>query len=332
MKPSDPQRSGSSVRRRIVATYPYCDERRALLYESVRRKPKDFKLRRPDGKGGWRWSLDGVKRVPYRLAELREAIGRGETAYVVEGEKDVHALVERGLCATTSAGGAGWPWTEAFVEYFRDVSRIVIVADCDEPGRVAANARAKLLASVCHDVRVIDLAADRSDGYDLSDWFAEGHIVDELATRIDGTPGIGPAVENGAALLDAISAAYRKYLAVPKHYAETMAIYVLHSHAFEAATTTPYPYFRSPEAECGKTLALELLEHLCRRGEILTNVTPATLFRLIDAELPTLCIDELDTIYGRHPSERNEDLRAIINWASGAASAYRAVSRRRLKP
>lgn len=45
-----PVRSG---RPRIVATYDYTDEAGTLLYQSVRYDPKDFKQRRPDGKGGW---------------------------------------------------------------------------------------------------------------------------------------------------------------------------------------------------------------------------------------------------------------------------------------
>ena len=35
---------------------------------------------------GWRWSLEGVRRVPYRLPQVLAAIERGETIYVVEGE------------------------------------------------------------------------------------------------------------------------------------------------------------------------------------------------------------------------------------------------------
>jgi hypothetical protein len=38
---------------RIVATYPYSDESGDLLCEVVRYEPKNFRQRRPDGRGGW---------------------------------------------------------------------------------------------------------------------------------------------------------------------------------------------------------------------------------------------------------------------------------------
>ena len=36
---------------KIVATYDYTDEGRRLLYQNVCFEPKDFRQRRPDGKG-----------------------------------------------------------------------------------------------------------------------------------------------------------------------------------------------------------------------------------------------------------------------------------------
>ena len=53
----------------IIATYDYTDERGELLYQVVRKAPKDFVQRRPDGKGGWILNLQGFKPVPYRLPE-----------------------------------------------------------------------------------------------------------------------------------------------------------------------------------------------------------------------------------------------------------------------
>lgn len=59
---------------KIVQTYPYKDETGTLLYEAVRFEPKDFVRRRPTGKGGWIWNLDGIpRRVVYRLPELMAA-------------------------------------------------------------------------------------------------------------------------------------------------------------------------------------------------------------------------------------------------------------------
>jgi hypothetical protein len=79
-------------KRRIVTTYPYEDERGELLFEVIRFEPKDFRQRRPDVHGGWIKKLGDVRRVPYRLPELIEAIALGYFVIIVEGEKDADAL------------------------------------------------------------------------------------------------------------------------------------------------------------------------------------------------------------------------------------------------
>src|SRR5262245_35720903 len=73
-----------------VARYRYFDEEHVLLFEVLRTADKQFPVRRPDAtaKSGWRWNLKGVRRVPYGLPRLLEAVAAGVTIYVVEGEKD----------------------------------------------------------------------------------------------------------------------------------------------------------------------------------------------------------------------------------------------------
>lgn len=55
----------------------------------------------------WESGLNGTPPVPFRLPQLLAAVEAGETVYVVEGEKDVLALVAAGVAATTNPGGAG---------------------------------------------------------------------------------------------------------------------------------------------------------------------------------------------------------------------------------
>jgi hypothetical protein len=172
-----------------VAVYPYPDEAGNVLYEVVRYEPKDFKVRVPLGNRRFTWSLAGVQRVPYRLPEML-ARKEHETVYVTEGERDAESLANRGLCATTSALGTNWPWMPQFVEAFRNALRLVVIADCDDPGRKAASERAALLAAVVEDVRMVNLASERSDGYDVSDWLNEGHTVQELEQLVEAAPRV----------------------------------------------------------------------------------------------------------------------------------------------
>lgn len=78
------------------------------------------------------------------------------------------------------------------------MKRVVILPDCDEPGRKAAQQRASIIALVCADVRVLDLARERSDGYDVSDWLGEGHAQDELRALADAAPRIEAQAQSDA--------------------------------------------------------------------------------------------------------------------------------------
>lgn len=54
---------GNGAGREIIATYDYEDEDAKLLYQVVRFAPKEFRVRRPDGNGGWTWKLGNARRV-----------------------------------------------------------------------------------------------------------------------------------------------------------------------------------------------------------------------------------------------------------------------------
>jgi hypothetical protein len=69
--------------------------------------PKEFRQRRPDGRGSWVWRLGDIRRVPFRLPQVVEAVAGGRWVVVVEGEKDVLTLERYGIVAICNAGGAG---------------------------------------------------------------------------------------------------------------------------------------------------------------------------------------------------------------------------------
>ena len=89
--------------------YDYRDEVGFLVYQKLRfewigldgKKAKTFRQRRParasDDPGkvrdGFVWKLPGEgERVPYRLAEVMDAVAAGETIWCVEGEKDADTV------------------------------------------------------------------------------------------------------------------------------------------------------------------------------------------------------------------------------------------------
>ena len=67
---------------KVVATYDYVDESGKLLFQKVRYQPKGFSQRKPNGKGGWIKSLDGVPQVPFQLSQVLKAAAEKQTAGV----------------------------------------------------------------------------------------------------------------------------------------------------------------------------------------------------------------------------------------------------------
>ena len=171
----------------VIATYDYRDENGTLLSQVIRKVPKTFVQRRPDGNGGWAWRTRGVRRVPYRLQELLAAPA-DEPVFVVEGEKDVETLSDRKLIATCNAGGAG-KWTAGLNQHFRG-RNVVILPDADEAGEHHAALVARELSGVAASVRVLRLPGLPPKG-DVSDWIAAGGTREELMRLATEAPEIG---------------------------------------------------------------------------------------------------------------------------------------------
>lgn len=146
--------------------YPYVNEAGQTEYEVLRvPQPggsKTFRQRHSDATSGrYVWNTDGCTRIPYRLPQLVAAVKDGTTIYVVEGEKDVHSLVNGGLVATTNVAGAG-KWLEEYNRYFNG-SNVVVIADADAVGRAHARSVRDNLMSVGATVEIREPAAPHKD-------------------------------------------------------------------------------------------------------------------------------------------------------------------------
>jgi RecA-family ATPase len=157
---------------RIVAAYDYTDESGELLYQVVRLHPKNFRHRRPDGKGGWIWQ-GSERRVPYRWPEIIKY--PDATVFVTEGEKDADRVARLNLCATTVASGE---WTADCIKSLtgRDCW---ILEDNDNAGRKKAQEAAAALYGTAKSVRVVRLPG-LADKQDVSDRLDAGHTKQEL--------------------------------------------------------------------------------------------------------------------------------------------------------
>jgi hypothetical protein len=125
----------------VVKTYDYVDPDGSLLFQKQRHEPKTFTQRAPKG-NGWVYSLQGVRKVLYRLPEVMAA----KVIFVVEGEKDADFLTEAlggvvtlenggavTAAATCNFDGAG-KWRDEYSAFCAG-RRVVVLPDNHEPGR-----------------------------------------------------------------------------------------------------------------------------------------------------------------------------------------------------
>ena len=178
----------------IVATYPYTDEDLNLLYEVCRFSPKDFRQRRPDGKGGWTWSTSGVQRVLFHLPRVAAEVKAGKQVIVVEGERDVESLAKLGVVATCNASGAG-KWCDAYSKQLVGAKLVAILPDNDKAGQDHARAVAASLKHAGVEHVVVELPGLPEKG-DVSDWLAAGGTkgqLEELIVAATNAPQVADA-------------------------------------------------------------------------------------------------------------------------------------------
>src|SRR5437660_3522603 len=71
-------------------------------------------------------------------------------------------------------------------------------------------------------------------------------------------PVVEPWLEpvNGAILLDLLVALLRRFVVFPKWVAEMLALWIVHTFAYQLRDVTTYLAIESPEKECGKSTLL----------------------------------------------------------------------------
>ena len=177
-KPSTPKQVEPPKKQTLVATYEYTDENGLLLFQKLRYVDEDgkknFRQRKPDGKGGWEYSLGDVPKVLYNLPAVLSAKTYDAPIWVVEGEKDADTLIEAGFIATTMPGGAG-KWLDIHTEALAS-NLVEIVADNDEVGiKHALDVQQKLIEAGC-DAQVWVCPSHK----DITDHLSAGYSIDGL--------------------------------------------------------------------------------------------------------------------------------------------------------
>jgi len=205
--PKQEERQGSSSER---TEYIYTSENGTPLYKKVRNQGKKFFILSWNEKGSWEKGLKGLnrsKRVLYRLDEVLAEKARGGKVWLVEGEKDAERLRMEGLVATTPIEGAGSGLRPEYVDQLAGAN-VVLLYDEDRAGHGRRDQWHDLLCGKVLSLRIVALPGlefRENSGYDVSDWLADGHSVEELLALVDGAGEVRTPTENRTGRLVAVN-------------------------------------------------------------------------------------------------------------------------------
>lgn len=90
--------------------------------------------------------------------------------------------------------------------------------------------------------------------------------------------------------------------------ADCAALWIIGSNLMDVWRLWPRLLINSPTKACGKSTLLETIDAMAHRGFIVSNASPAAIFRAIEAWMPTLLLDEADTWM-----RQNEELAGVLN-------------------
>jgi hypothetical protein len=251
-------------------------------------------------------------------AALIDMIHRGRTAPSVfdlvraclAGLPDLEKKAEPGLAGLLGGEREIPPSLEVLAGPLRYIASLVADVDAVDRALIRGEVITALEArKVRAPAKLVDAAFA---GIPLKE---EGETAGRRLVLTDIPPWPDPV--DGAALLDELAKVFRRFVILPTGAAETLALWVVHSHALDALDLSPYLALTSPEKRCGKTTTLTLLHGLVPRPVPASNITAAALFRAVEKYTPTLLVDEADTFLADYP-----ELRGILNSGHTRATAF----------
>lgn len=140
---------------------------------------------------------------------------------------------------------------------------------------------------------------------------------------IAGPPVQWPWPIYGSALMERLLAAFKRHVVLSDQQILAISLWVILTHLVDAVRVLPILALVSPVRRCGKTTLLGIIQVLVSRGLLSSNITSASLFRVVDEWRPTLIIDEADTFLAK-----SEELVGIVNagHTRDTAFVYRMAS------
>lgn len=122
---------------------------------------------------------------------------------------------------------------------------------------------------------------------------------------------------NPATLLSDISNTIKRFIVCDHETVIAATLWAAMTWFIDVIQVAPLAVITAPEKRCGKSQLLFLFSQIVKRPLAASNISPAALFRSIDAWQPTLLIDEADTFM-----KENNELRGLINAGHTRPAAY----------
>ena len=295
---------------------------------------KDGRPRKYEIPAGRKMSLDIHPRAQANLANPQVPL------FITEGSKKVDSLVTAGAHAVAGVVGVwnwrgrggddgltllpDWEWVA-----LKEGRQVYVAFDSDvmlkEPVHNAMGRMGAALKRMGATVAYCYLpSGDGGTKVGVDDYLAAGHdLADVVACAVpelrkpmasDTKPrphnsSRSEPVDTGE-LLGEVKRFIGRFVVLPSAAAgDLLALWALHTHAIEAFWATPYLRVVSAAPDSGKTLLLELLASICRRGWHAINPSVAVLYRKVDRQQPTLLLDEMDN----YPLDERRDALAVLN-------------------
>ncbi len=139
---------------------------------------------------------------------------------------------------------------------------------------------------------------------------------DSAGMEIDSIEPWSEQIEPAQLLID-VAKCIKRFIVCETETATAAALWVAMTHFIDVVQIAPLAVITAPEKRCGKSQLLFLLGRLVQCPLTASNISPAALFRAIDAWQPTLLVDEADAFM-----KENEELRGLINCGHTRDSAY----------
>jgi Protein of unknown function (DUF3631) len=141
--------------------------------------------------------------------------------------------------------------------------------------------------------------------------YSEAYRLAGLPEESPNSNGYVPRL-SGSELLRGLAAYVRRYVVLTDKQTDLIVLWIVHTHALDAADTTPYLEVVSAEKRSGKTRLLDVLNTVTAESWFTGRVTAAVLVRKVADLTPTLLLDESDAAF-KGDKEYSEALRGILN-------------------